>query len=101
MSTVSKKRSSFSVTAAIFKASVFILLGVTVGVSAVDMRLKSQYNEEIETIKAKYREAYYITVDDSGAWLGDYPGHKFQPMYDSNGHRIGAKLDNDTVASSE
>ena len=101
MSTPSKKRFNRSVFNAIFKASVFILLGIVIGINAADIHVKTDYKAELEDMKAKYKDAYYITVDDSGAWLGDSPGHKFQPLYDQHGQRIGAKLNNDTVTSSK
>lgn len=44
---------------------------------------------------------YYITMDDTGAWLGDSPGHKFFPLYDAQGNRLGGKLNNDSAASPE
>lgn len=44
---------------------------------------------------------YYITMDDTGAWLGDSPGHKFFPLYDAKGNRLGGKLNNDSAASPE
>lgn len=101
MSTPLKKRFNCSVFNAICKASVFILLGIVIGINAADIHVKTDYRAELEDIKAKYKDAYYITVDDSGAWLGDSPGHKFQPLYDQHGQRIGAKLNNDTATSSK
>ena len=83
MSTPSKKRFNCSVFNAICKASVFILLGIVIGINAADMHVKTDYRAELEEIKAKYKDAYYITVDDSGAWLGDAPGLNFS-LYMTN-----------------
>ena len=44
---------------------------------------------------------YYITMDETGAWLGDSPGHKFFPLYDAQGNRLGGKLNNDSATSTE
>lgn len=44
---------------------------------------------------------YYITLDDTGAWLGDRPGHKFYPLYDAQGHRLGGKVSNDSTSGTE
>lgn len=44
---------------------------------------------------------YYITLDDTGAWLGDSPGHKFYPLYDSQGQRLGGKVHNDSTTGTE
>lgn len=44
---------------------------------------------------------YYITLDDTGAWLGDSPGHKFYPLYDAQGHRLGGKVNNDSTSGTE
>lgn len=45
---------------------------------------------QIDEVKVKYESAYYITLDEDGAWLGDIPGQKFYPLYDSAGNRLGA-----------
>lgn len=41
------------------------------------------------------------TLDDTGAWLGDSPGHKFYPLYDAQGHRLGGKVNNDSTSGTE
>lgn len=53
-------------------------------------------NSKVKQVEEQYRNAYYLSMDDTGLWLGDRPGHKFYPMYDMHGNRLGAKRDSTT-----
>ena len=69
-----------------------VLLGVAIG--AVSMLAYT--NSRVKQVEDQYRNAYYLSMDDTGLWLGDQPGHKFYPMYDMHGNRLGAKRDSTT-----
>lgn len=69
-----------------------VLLGVVIGV----VSMLAYTNSKVKQVEEQYRNAYYLSMDDTGLWLGDRPGHKFYPMYDMNGNRLGAKRDSTT-----
>lgn len=72
--------------------AVCLLCGFSLGYTSPRTSLKKDVPES---------RPYYITTDDTGAWLGDSPGHKFFPLYDAQGNRLGGKLNNDSAASTE
>ena len=43
----------------------------------------------IEEYKQKEKSAVYLTVDNSGAWLGSAPGAKESPLYNEKGQHVG------------
>ena len=45
--------------------------------------------------------AYFITVDEEGAWLGDIPGQKQVRLYNSEGQQMGGELLDDSTSSSQ
>lgn len=69
-----------------------VLLGVVIGV----VSMLAYTNSKVKQVEEQYRNAYYLSMDDTGLWLGDRPGHKFYPMYDMYGNRLGAKRDSTT-----
>lgn len=69
-----------------------VLLGVVIGV----VSMLAYTNSKVKQVEEQYRNAYYLSMDDTGLWLGDRPGHKFYPMYDMRGNRLGAKRDSTT-----
>ncbi len=69
-----------------------VLLGVVIGV----VSMLAYTNSKVKQVEDQYRNAYYLSMDDTGLWLGDRPGHKFYPMYDMYGNRLGAKRDSTT-----
>lgn len=69
-----------------------VLLGVVIGV----VSMLAYTNSKVKQVEEQYRNAYYLSMDDTGLWLGDRPGHKFYPMYDRYGNRLGAKRDSTT-----
>ena len=69
-----------------------VLLGVLIGV----VSMLAYTNSKVKRVEEQYRNAYYLSMDDTGLWLGDRPGHKFYPMYDMHGNRLGAKRDSTT-----
>lgn len=71
-----------------------VLLGVVIGV----VSMLAYTNSKVKQVEDQYRNAYYLSMDDTGLWLGDRPGHKFYPMYDMYGNRLGAKRDSTTGA---
>ena len=69
-----------------------VLSGVVIGV----VSMLAYTNSKVKQVEDQYRNAYYLSMDDTGLWLGDRPGHKFYPMYDMYGNRLGAKRDSTT-----
>ena len=87
-----KKRLNDDITIPIIVALVFFAVGFFTGhLSGSPKTAKVDPNVR----------AYYITLDDTGAWLGDSPGHKFYPLYDAQGHRLGGKVNNDSTSGTE
>ena len=87
-----KKRLNDDITIPIIVALVFFTIGFFIGhLSGSPKTAKVDSNVR----------PYYITLDDTGAWLGDSPGHKFYPLYDAQGHRLGGKVNNDSTSGTE
>lgn len=92
MSSLWKKR----LTSAYVTIPVLILVCLLFGFSLGYRASSSRKTEESPKVRP-----YYITMDETGAWIGDSPGHKFFPLYDAQGNRLGGKLNNDSAASIE
>ena len=87
-----KKRLNDDITIPIIVALVFFTVGFFIGYLSG--------NPKTAKVDPNVRP-YYITLDDTGAWLGDSPGHKFYPLYDAQGHRLGGKVNNDSTTGTE
>nr|DAQ31366.1 MAG TPA: hypothetical protein [Caudoviricetes sp.] len=69
-----------------------VLFGVAIGV----IGMLAYTRTKVHQVEEQYRNAYYLSMDETGLWLGERPGHKFYPMYDMHGNRLGAKRDSTT-----
>lgn len=61
----------------------------------------SELGFSLQGIMKRNSTAYFITVDEEGAWLGDIPGQKQARLYNSEGQQMGGEFLNDSTSSSQ
>lgn len=73
-----------------------ILWTIIIFLSAILFAYNFGRNEEakeqeriIQEYKEREESAIYLTVDESGAWLGSRPGAKETPLYNQFGEQVG------------
>lgn len=73
-----------------------ILWNLIIFLTAILLAYNFGRNEEakeqeriIQEYKEREESAIYLTVDESGAWLGSRPGAKETPLYNQFGEQVG------------
>lgn len=52
---------------------------------------RMERDEAVNALIKRYESAIYVTVDETGAWLGSAPGAKESPLYNGYGQQVGNK----------
>lgn len=50
---------------------------------------RTEKDEAVNALNRRYDSAIYVTVDETGAWLGSAPGAKEAPLYNAYGQQVG------------